>query len=270
MKPIAGPGGILVVVGMTREAKILGPEAPVLIGGGDAAALATALEAELAAGVAGVVSFGLCGALDSSLKVGDLVIGEVVLDGIDRLPTDPAWTERLAAALPGARRGGFASSGRPVASVADKAALLAATGALAVDMESHLVARLARAHRAPFAVVRGVSDGARRALPHAAQVGLAADGRPAIGPVLASLRSNPFQIGALIRTALEAEDGFQALERARRALGHRLAGPGRVDALVDHLAADPAAIVSADHALGEAQPTVLQDTRGPPLARPGA
>ena len=72
MKPIAGPGGILVVVGMTREAKILGPDAPVLIGGGDSLALAAALEAELAAGVAGVVSFGLCGALDPSLKVGDL------------------------------------------------------------------------------------------------------------------------------------------------------------------------------------------------------
>jgi hypothetical protein len=42
--------------------------------------------------------------------------------------------------------------------------------------------------------------------------------------VLASLRSNPLQIGALIRTALEAEDGFHALERVRAALGPRLAG----------------------------------------------
>jgi len=46
-----------------------------------------------------------------------------------------------------------------------------------------------------------------------------------VGAVLASLRSNPWQIGALIRTALEAEDGFHALERARHALGPRLAGP---------------------------------------------
>ena len=65
-----------------------------------------------------------------------------------------------------------------------------------------------------------------RALPHAAQVGLGPDGRPAVGAVLASLRANPWQIGALIRTALEAEDGFHALERARQALGPRLAGPG--------------------------------------------
>jgi len=43
--------------------------------------------------------------------------------------------------------------------------------------------------------------------------------------VLASLKSNPWQIGSLVRTALEAEDAFHALEHARQALGPRLAGP---------------------------------------------
>jgi hopanoid-associated phosphorylase len=225
MTLLGGPGGILAVVGMTREAKILGPETAVLVGGGDGPALAAMLDAEFGAGLAGVVSFGLCGALDPRLKVGDVVIGEAVADGDRCFATDAAWTARIAAALPQARRGRLARADRPVASVAEKAALLEATGALAVDMESHVVARLAAAHGAPFVVVRGVSDDARRALPHAAQVGLGADGRPAMGAVLASLRANPWQIGALIRTALEAEDGFHALERARQALGPRLAGP---------------------------------------------
>jgi hopanoid-associated phosphorylase len=225
MTPLAGPGSILAVVGMTREAKILGAETPVLVSGGDAAALAATLEAELGAGLAGVVSFGLCGALDPTIKVGDLVVGEAVAGGGDCYAADPDWLERIAAALPGARRGRFASAGRPVASVAEKAELASQTGALAVDMESHVVARLAHAYRAPFVVVRGVSDGARRALPHAAQVGLGPDGRPAVRAVMASLRSDPWQIGALIRTALEAEDGFHALERARQALGPRMAGP---------------------------------------------
>ena len=94
-----------------------------------------------------------------------------------------------------------------------------------MDLESYTVARLARWFGVPFAVVRAVSDAAGRALPHAAQVGLGPDGRPAIGAVLASLRSNPGQIGSLIKTALEAEDGFHALERARAALGPRLGGP---------------------------------------------
>jgi hypothetical protein len=88
------------------------------------------------------------------------------------------------------------------------------------------VARLARWFGRPFAVVRAVSDAAATALPHAAQVGLGPDGRPAVRKVLASLRDHPLQIGALIRTALEAEDGFHALEHARQVLGPRLGGPG--------------------------------------------
>jgi hopanoid-associated phosphorylase len=218
---------ILAVVGMTREAKILaGSQA--LVGGGDAAALAARLETALRRGAAGVISFGLCGALEPSLKVGDLVIGESVSDADHAYTADGPWARRLQAALPEAALGRFARAERPVASVAEKAELCRRTHAIAVDLESFVVARLARFFGIPFAVLRAVSDDAGRALPHAAQVGLGTDGRPAIGPVLASLRSNPWQIGGLIRTALEAEDGFHALERARQALGPRLAGPDAV------------------------------------------
>jgi len=172
-----------------------------------------------------VVSFGLCGALDPALKLGDLLIGEAVADGTDCYAADAPWAARIAGLLPTARLARFASAERPVASAADKAALRQSTGAAAVDLESFAVAKLARWFGVPFAVVRAVSDAADRALPPAAQVGLGVDGRPAIGPVFASLRANPWQIGALIRTALEAEDGFHALERARQLLGPRLAGP---------------------------------------------
>ena len=224
MSPIAARGDVLAVVGMTREAKIL-TGAVVVIGGGDLEGLTGRLEDELRGGVAGVVSFGLCGALDPALKVGDLVIGQSVADAVDRFDADTAWAARIAALLPEAKVGSFARAERPVASAAEKAALRQSTGAIAVDLESFSVARLARWFGVPFAVIRAVSDAADRALPPAALVGLGADGRPAIGPVFASLRSNPWQIGALIRTALEAEDGFHALERARQLLGPRLAGP---------------------------------------------
>ena len=214
---------ILAVVGMTREAKIL-TGGPVLIGGGDATALSHKLEAILSHGCAGVISFGLCGALDPALKVGDIVVGSAVADTQNAYETDQAWAERLCATVPGAVLGSFASADGPVASVEGKAALRLATGAAAVDLESYLVGRLARWFGIRFAVLRAVSDAAGRALPHAAQVGLGTDGRPAIGKVFASLGSNPWQIPALIRTALEAEDGFHALERARNLLGPGLGG----------------------------------------------
>jgi hypothetical protein len=103
--------------------------------------------------------------------------------------------------------------------------LKASAGAIAVDLESYAAARQARLFGLPFAILRAVSDDAERTLPPAARVGLGADGRPAIGAVLASLRANPWQIASLIRTALEAEDAFHALERARQTLGPRLGGP---------------------------------------------
>jgi hopanoid-associated phosphorylase len=224
MSPTGTLSDVLVVVGMTREAKIAAG-APVVIGGGDLAGLTDRLEHALRGGVAGVVSFGLCGALDPALTVGDLLIGETVSDEADSYDADAEWIERIAALLPEARLGRFARAERPVATAADKAELHEHTGAIAVDLESFPVARLARRFGVPFAVIRAVSDEADRALPPAAQVGLGADGRPAIGRVFASLRANPWQIGALIRTALEAEDGFHALERARQILGARLAGP---------------------------------------------
>jgi adenosylhomocysteine nucleosidase len=224
MAAISEHSDVLAVVGMTREAKIL-TGAPVVIGGGDLASLTARLEDELRGGVAGVVSFGLCGALDPALKLGDLLIGEAVADGTDCYAADAPWAARIAVLLPDAKIARFASAERPVASAADKAALRQSTGAAAVDLESFAVARLARWFGVPFAVIRAVSDAADRALPAAAQVGLGVDGRPAIGPVFASLRANPWQIGALIRTALEAEDGFHALEKARQLLGPRLAGP---------------------------------------------
>jgi hopanoid-associated phosphorylase len=215
---------LIAVVGMTREAKILAG-ATVLIGGGCAAPLAAALQDELSQGVAGVISFGLCGALDPSLKVGDVVVGESVADPDDSFPADADWAQRIVQGVPGAKLGVFARAEEVVGSPEEKAQLRRRTGAAAVDLESYVVARLARWFGAPFAILRAVSDTADRALPHAARVGLGADGRPAIGPVLASLRSNPWQIGSLVRTALEAEDAFHALERARQALGPRLGGP---------------------------------------------
>ena len=218
---------ILAVVGMTREAKILDGTA-VIIGGGDASSLATRLEALLSRGCDGVVSFGLCGALDPDLKVGDVLVASAVTGVEGAFEADRQWSERLLAELPEARLALFAGAEQPVAGVAEKGQLRQQTGAGAVDLESCIVGRLARWFGVPFVVLRAVSDAADRALPPAAKVGLGADGRPAIGPVLSSLGANPWQIPALIRTALEAEDAFHALERARQVLGPRLGRADRV------------------------------------------
>ncbi len=102
----------------------------------------------------------------------------------------------------------------------------AATGAIAVDMESHIAAAVAVRHGLPFAVARVVSDGADRSLPKAAQAGMAADGSMDIAAVLRALARDPRQLPALIRVGREAETAFRALGRGRDLLGP---GIGRAD-----------------------------------------
>jgi len=215
---------IVAVVGMVREARILAG-APAVVAGLGAGRLQARLGIAAVGDVAGVISFGLCGALDPSLAVGDLVVGARVTGGDGDCETDPDWARRIMRALPRARTGGLASADRPVASPAEKAALRAATGAAAVDMESAAASRAARALGVPFAILRAVSDAADRALPAAARVGLGPDGRPDVAAVLRALAARPQQLGALVTTALEAEAAFRALVRARHLLGPGLAGP---------------------------------------------
>jgi len=218
------PPAIVAVVGMTREAKILAG-VPAVVGGGMAATLTDRLVAALNEGAAGVISFGLCGALDPALEVGDLVIGQTVSWGDERIDIDSAWRSRLASALPAAKVATIAATDRPVATPQAKAELHRLTSAAATDMETGLAAKIAQAGGVPFAVLRAVSDSAHRALPAAAEVGLGPQGDPAFGPVLAALARKPWQLPSLVRTGLEAEVGFRALVRARHLLGPGLAGP---------------------------------------------
>ena len=213
---------IVAVTGLKREAKLLaGAGVRTIASGGDIHQLEATLE-QAFDGALGVISIGLGGALATGLKPGDWVVGDAALDGEIRYPTDPEWTYRLVQRLPGARRGPVVGSDVMVADAAAKAALHATTGALAVDMESHIAARVAARQGLPFAVARTVSDGADRALPKAAQAGMKPDGGMDVWGVIRALARDPRELPALIRTGLEAETAFRALLRGRQLLGPTL------------------------------------------------
>ena len=68
-------------------------------------------------------------------------------------------------------------SERIVATAADKRALFEATGAQAVDMESHEVAAVAAAAGLPFLVIRALADPYDQVIPQVAREALRPDGR---------------------------------------------------------------------------------------------
>src|ERR1700722_15149305 len=129
---------ILAVVGLLREARIVaGAGARVVVGGGDAAALAARLDQAFSQDIEGVISFGICGALSPTLKPGDVVVASAVRDGAARFQTDSAWARSIASRLQNAITGSIAGSDTMLTTAEAKAALHGSSGAVAVDMESH-------------------------------------------------------------------------------------------------------------------------------------
>jgi adenosylhomocysteine nucleosidase len=217
-------GGVVAVTSLALEARIaLGPGVSVICNQGSR--LAAALEAAIERGASGIISFGIAGGLAPDLVAGSWVAGAAVRSGRHLYPTDQRWTRTLLAALPGAVHANILGVDAPVARPLEKRLLHAQTGAAAVDMESHIAARIAAAHRLPFAACRAVIDAANRRLPPATLVGLREDGTPDILAVFRSVMQQPSQLPALTRTALDARIARAALRRGRRLLGVGLGFP---------------------------------------------
>jgi len=224
---------ILAVTGLQRERRIVaGPGVEAVAGGGDHLRL-EAIVNQLASRSRGIVSIGIAGGLAPGLQAGRWVVADAVLVDGESVPTNPAWTGRIAARLPEAARGLLLGVNAMVIEATQKAALNRTTGALAVDMESHIVARVARRHGLPFAAARVVADVAHRTLPPAARVGMKPDGTMDLPAVLRSLLARPGQLPALILTALDAERAFRALLRGYRRLGPGLGGPDLAQPALD-------------------------------------
>lgn len=216
---------ILVATGLRRERRLLdGPGLRVVAGGGDSRRLEATLD-RLAGEARGIISIGIAGGLSPGLRSGHWVVATAVRDDVISIPTDPAWTQRLLGGLPGATAGTIAGVHAIVAEAAQKAVLHRATGASAVDMESHIAGRVAQRFQLPFAAARVVSDAAHQTLPPAARVGMRPDGAIDVSAVLRSLIAEPGQLGALIRTGVDAERSFRSLLRGHRLLGRGLCGP---------------------------------------------
>lgn len=210
---------VIAVTGLKREAGLVAsPSVRTVVGGGDAAGLSARLERALAeAPAAGIVSIGIGGALAPGLQVGDWVVAGQVIAGAARYPTDPRWRDALLSGAQGRRdvhAGDIAGVDAMVVDARAKAALHRATGAVAVDMESHVAAAIAARHALPFAALRIISDTSAQDLPKAVLAGMKPDGGMNLPGVLMALAADPRQLPALIRTGREAETAFRGLLRS--------------------------------------------------------
>lgn len=216
---------MIVVVGLAFEARIAAGPGVQVICSGDGRHLARSLAAAVRNGCGGLVSFGVAGGLHPDLQAGDCIVASAVLSGASRMPTDPRWSQNLIDTVPDAVLGVLAGVPAPVATADAKRALHQRTGAVAVDMESHIVASVAVNHAIPMAAIRVITDPAGRALPKSAIGAMRPDGTTDFAAMTRLLLKNPWELPTILRTALDARAARASLRRGRQLLGPRLGLP---------------------------------------------
>ena len=217
---------MLCTTGLEAEAKIARRAGlSAVVGAGDHRRTVKVVE-EAASAAQCLVSFGIAGALKPGLRAGDIILSTEVIDDDRRWLSGDSLRPRLSELLDelGALEGAVLGAQVAVATKADKRRAWRETGAIAVDLESVVVARAAAALGIPFVVLRAIADPAARELPPAALVPLKSDGTPALRQVLASVMTQPRQLPTLFTVAREARQALQALVGPAHALNRVLAG----------------------------------------------
>jgi adenosylhomocysteine nucleosidase len=223
---MTGGPALVCVSGLAAEARIARRSGfSAVVGAGDRGRT-KALVAAAIAGADCLVSFGISGALSAALRPGDLILSAEIVSARGSWQGDPAWRRRLGALAQsiGAASAPVIGADGVLATRADKERAYQDFGAHAVDLESDIVARAAAAADIPFAALRAIADPVERDLPRAALIRLAADGRPDLVGVFASVLRRPRQIEALFALLGETQRALRALARAAPVLHSFAAG----------------------------------------------
>jgi hypothetical protein len=140
------------------------------------------------------------------------------------------WSQELLQMFPDAVSGMLLGVSAPICDPRDKRALHVNTGAIAVDMESHVVATVGAAHGLPVVAMRVITDPAERALPASAVAAMRRNGTTNIVAMIRSVLMRPREIPTLFQTALDALAARATLLRGRRLLGPVLSRVASIEA----------------------------------------
>jgi adenosylhomocysteine nucleosidase len=170
-----------------------------------------------------LVAWGTCGGLTQGVSIGDLVIGSLVhVESGAQYEPDANWTQALRAAADElSRRSGvkvhfcnvYSTPIENAATPDQRAQLSARTGCQVVEVESSVIAPLAKERGVPFIVVRAVSDDCNTTIPPADVNALNPDG----SSNLRALIQNGVDLSTLGRLADDYGKALDALLALRNA-----------------------------------------------------
>lgn len=212
----------------TRLATLqLSPHRWISVSGAGAANAAATAETLVARGAGRLVSWGCAGALAEHLAPGDVVVAKSIrfADGVLG-SVSQAWRDQLVQSLGEAVPvdEGLLTEGRSiVASAADKRQLAITSGAVAVDMESAAVLRVAERRNVPCIAVRAIADTATTSFPETVLNALDEHGEIRFASLLLGLARKPSELVALLHLNRCFRQAIKSLKKVAELAGPVLA-----------------------------------------------
>lgn len=162
-----------------------------------------AAELLVSKGATQLMSWGCAAALSPDLKMGDLVLADsLITQNDDEISVHPIWHQHAKNVLGleiNAYKGALIASDSIISTAQAKSDLHVKTGAIALDMESGAIAKVAQHYAIPFLAIRAIADPASMDLPAAVENSLNENGEVAVTRIIKSLVFNPKELPHLIQ-----------------------------------------------------------------------
>jgi len=198
-------------------------------GTGSANAQAAA-ELLITQGAIRLMSWGCAAALSATLKPGDLILADKLVDaeGVKdvRFPVCPEWcnyAKNLLSPHALIHTGSLAESEKIVSLSEDKKMVALKTDAIALDMESIAIAKVAGRNNLPFLAIRTIADPLGMDLPKAISRSLNDQGDVVLGKLLRHLACHPAELPGLINMGIY----FNAAKKTLKLVA------GHLDSIID-------------------------------------
>jgi adenosylhomocysteine nucleosidase len=190
-----------------------------------------ASELLIAHGATRLISWGCAAALDETLNPGNLVLADSLTDAENsRIAIHSDWLSHAKDLLSASIKihiGSLAESQKIVATGNDKKHLHTQTGAIALDMESIAIAKVALQHGLPFLAIRAIADPVNMDLPKAINHSLNSEGDIMLGRLLLFIALHPAELPGLIKLGLHFNNAKNTLKLAAKQLDHLIVLPSQ-------------------------------------------
>ena len=189
-----------------------------------------AAELLIAQGATRLMSWGCAAALSTTLKPGDLILADTLIDAENCLNAKcrdakfcvssnwHSYTKNRLSTTMIVHTGCLAGSKSIVSSSKDKKQMQSITGAVALDMESIAIAKIAGHSGLPFLAIRAIADPVNMDLPLAINHSLNNKGDIILGKLLLFLLLHPAELPGLIKLGLH----FNAAKKTLKSVAKHL------------------------------------------------